>query len=86
MNFCINCTHHRHVVQNELAPQVWYNHFCAAAAFARILTADPVTGKPCFMAKNDLGGTYTTDKSMPNCRDRNIDGHCKQFERKGFEQ
>lgn len=72
MTICIQCVHHR-----CRGSDVWYNHFCTNPKYEHPLGIDPVTGKKCYWAKNDLGQTITSGKH-PSCRNMN-EGDCKGF-------
>ncbi len=75
---CVNCRHHRY--KNPYAPEVWYNHLCAAVELEA--TVDPVTGAAGFLDKNDLGRTYITEDRYALCRDINH-GNCEYYQKKG---
>lgn len=78
---CIECKHHRHIVQNPAAPHVWYNHQCGAVE--REPTIDPVTGESGYLGRNDLGTTYITEDRYAFCRDINR-GNCEYFSPKNL--
>ena len=76
MTICINCKPHLKITRNSAAPNVSYDHYCGAVE--RTPTVDPVTGKPCFVGREHLGQTYTTEDRYHNCRDINK-GNCKYY-------
>jgi hypothetical protein len=79
LTICTECRHHRLILRNPAAPNVWYNHYCGA--MEREPTIDPVTGESGFLGRNDLGRTYFTDVAYHHCRDINH-GNCEYFSKK----
>lgn len=71
---CKECKHHIHDTQNEMAPEVWYNHFCGASPLPMAL--DAVTGKLGYST-----GRYVQEHPYKYCRDVNK-GNCSLFEPK----
>lgn len=77
ITICADCKYH-HNRQDGPRTSVWYNWFCTHPSVERQLGIDPVTGKHCYMIKNDLGKTVTTDEKHPNCCHIN-DGYCELY-------
>jgi hypothetical protein len=77
---CKDCKFHRHIVRNPSAPEVWYNHYCAASPLPE--TVDPVTGATGYASRNDLGRDIIVDEPYNYCREIN-DGNCHLFQSAG---
>lgn len=69
MTICKKCIQYRHVIVNEAAPQVWYNHRCAEKSIETPESFDFV-----------IGETIPAEKAY--CRDANRDGDCNFYEEK----
>jgi hypothetical protein len=74
---CKNCKFHRAIYQNTACADAWYNHTCAAVE--REPAVDYVTGARGFLARNDLGTVYVTDREFEYCRDINTNGNCEYY-------
>jgi hypothetical protein len=72
---CTNCIHHEEI-RDSRNIDVWYQHFCKASS--REEGVDPVSGKKCFVGKNDFGTIIYTDQQWNYCRDVNT-GNCEKF-------
>jgi len=59
---------------------IWYNMYCKASP--KEAATDPLTGEPCYSAKNDLGVTYYCDEPFNYCRNINTDCNCEFFKKK----
>src|SRR3982750_4381185 len=80
---CTECAHHLHIIKNPAAPEVWYNHFCAAQPL--VLVIDPVTGRGGYTRRNDLGMVFLSEDAFGYCRDLN-DGNCPRFQCRNFSE
>lgn len=76
---CSQCGFFNNTSENGSAPDIWYNHRCAAPPVQAPEGINPQTGERGYFRLNDLGGGYWDDDSRPYCRDINPAGACRYF-------
>lgn len=74
---CFRCKFFLNKEPNTPRADVWYNHLCQKRPLLKGI--NPVTGKPQYIASNDLGQYHYTDQEFVFCRDIN-NGNCQDFE------